>query len=76
MSRENGIPTYQTMVHDGDFVLQLLYLVVHELETPLHVLDDVLPRERSQIKHTLLDHVACMYVELYRESYKSPRSSG
>lgn len=34
--------SHQGVVHNCDFVLELLYLVVHNLETPFHVLDHVL----------------------------------
>lgn len=37
--------TDQGMVHDGDLVLELFDLVVHELEPPLHLLDNVLRKK-------------------------------
>ena len=50
------------MVHDGDFVLQLLDLVVHEFEAPLHVLDDVLrPRCHTREKEALWAARVCFF---------------
>lgn len=37
------------MVHDGDLVLEVLDLVVHELEPALHLLDHIL---RMLVQHT------------------------
>lgn len=69
------------MVHDGDLVLELLYLVIHELKAPLHVLDDILQaranagrRKRVQASSSYLLLVAYSTRQARRELCEDRKS--